>query len=240
MTLGEQLKKLRQERELSQPELSALVGIEQSYLSKLENDKSVPSNEIFQKILTSLSLTLDQFLAMFDLHDSKKQLIQIPMIDAWFKQQQQLNMVNQRKYLYICSTLIVVAVTLFFIGFSKLVFHEIKYQYNSRGIVLAGEPNDIFHEWSSLIDGSNDKEYRKNRAKKKIEMAMRQDKSQLLEDVNQGAYFVVQVNGGKRLYYFDQNQNVKHAGNAWLMILGVLLFSAGIMGFVLERRLYKL
>jgi transcriptional regulator with XRE-family HTH domain len=38
MTLGEQLKKLRNEKALSQPDLADLTGIEQSYLSKLEND----------------------------------------------------------------------------------------------------------------------------------------------------------------------------------------------------------
>jgi transcriptional regulator with XRE-family HTH domain len=36
MTLGEQLKKLRNEKALSQPDLADLTGIEQSYLSKLE------------------------------------------------------------------------------------------------------------------------------------------------------------------------------------------------------------
>jgi transcriptional regulator with XRE-family HTH domain len=44
MTLGEQLKKLRNEKALSQPDLGNIAGIEQSNLSELENDKSMPSN----------------------------------------------------------------------------------------------------------------------------------------------------------------------------------------------------
>jgi transcriptional regulator with XRE-family HTH domain len=43
MTLG---KKLCARHNLSQPELAEKIGSEQSYLSKLENDKYVPSNEI--------------------------------------------------------------------------------------------------------------------------------------------------------------------------------------------------
>ena len=58
MTLGEQLKKLRNAKALSQPDLANLAGIEQSYLSKLENDKSMPSNEIFRKLLAAFNLSL--------------------------------------------------------------------------------------------------------------------------------------------------------------------------------------
>jgi len=239
MTLGEQLKKLRQERELSQPELSALVGIEQSYLSKLENDKSVPSNEIFQKILTSLNINLEQFLALFDFRDSKNQLVQIPMIDAWFKQQQQVNVVNQRKYLYICSALIVVAITLFFTGFSKLVFNERYYQYESPGIVLKGEPNNIFYNWGDLIDRSQE-DHRKIFTAKKIEMTKRRDDVIYLSPINQGQRFTKEVVGGKREYHLDKETEIPQSINAWLQVLGILLLGAGIMGFILERKFYKL
>ena len=55
MTLGEQLKKLRNAKDLSQPDLANIAGIEQSYLSKLENDKSIPSNDISRKLLLHFS-----------------------------------------------------------------------------------------------------------------------------------------------------------------------------------------
>lgn len=57
-TFGTQLKHYRSELKLSQPEFAEQVGIEQSYLSKLENDKSVPSNDTFRSILTALNLTI--------------------------------------------------------------------------------------------------------------------------------------------------------------------------------------
>lgn len=62
MTLDEQLKKLRAEKSPSQPELAELAGIEQSYLSKLENDKSLPSNEVLRKLLKAFSLSVAQLL----------------------------------------------------------------------------------------------------------------------------------------------------------------------------------
>jgi len=43
MNFGERIKQLRTARNMTQPQLAEAIGIEQSYLSKLENDKSVPS-----------------------------------------------------------------------------------------------------------------------------------------------------------------------------------------------------
>ena len=60
-TLGQQVKQLRNNKKLSQPEFAQQVGIEQSYLSKLENDKSIPSNEIFRALLIALDLSIDEF-----------------------------------------------------------------------------------------------------------------------------------------------------------------------------------
>lgn len=56
MHFGERLKQLRTERGLTQPQLAQAAGIEQSYLSKLENDKSVPSAEMFSTLLAGLGM----------------------------------------------------------------------------------------------------------------------------------------------------------------------------------------
>ena len=40
MTFGEKLRRLRNDKVHTQPELAELMGIEQSYLSKLQNDSS--------------------------------------------------------------------------------------------------------------------------------------------------------------------------------------------------------
>jgi transcriptional regulator with XRE-family HTH domain len=113
MTLGEQLKKLRNAKALSQPDLASLAGIEQSYLSKLENDKSVPSNDIFRKLLMAFELSLPQFLIAFDQSYIASQLTQIPDVEYWFKQHNQLQLNSQRRFLYTCSVFIVLAVTFF-------------------------------------------------------------------------------------------------------------------------------
>lgn len=81
MTLGEQIRILRNAKGLSQPELANLAQIEQSYLSKLENDKSLPSNDIFRQLLNGLSLSLADFLQGFDKQYLHNHLRQIPDIE---------------------------------------------------------------------------------------------------------------------------------------------------------------
>ncbi|MEQ8954557.1 MAG: helix-turn-helix transcriptional regulator, partial [Gammaproteobacteria bacterium] len=51
MNFGEKLRLLRTEKGWHQPELAEKLGIEQSYLSKLENGHSLPSGEILDNVL---------------------------------------------------------------------------------------------------------------------------------------------------------------------------------------------
>jgi len=240
MTLGEYLKKLRQERGLSQPEMSELAGIEQSYLSKLENNKSIPSNDIFRNLLLALKLELQEFLSGLDKASIRQHYCQIPDIEHWLNQQDTSGAMSQRRFLYICSALIVIAVTLFYIGFSKQVFSEVRFQYESRGVILEGEPKDIFHSWMRLIPEPNGTHaHREAMARKGREMAQRQDTEYYLTEENLGTQFVMEVKGGTRLFYFDKEELVARPVNAWLQVLGVLLITMGIMGFILERRFFK-
>lgn len=236
MTLGEQLKKLRNAKALSQPDLANIAGIEQSYLSKLENDKSMPSNDIFRKLLTAFELSLPQFLAAFDKSYLLAQLSQIPDIENWLKQQQKSQMVNQRRYLYLCSALIVLALTLFYTGQSKILLPETQFQYYSEGIILAGEPKDVFDDWQRLISReAGNKVFEQ----KKIEMTQRKDEEYRLSEIFLGQRYVVTLPEGIRVFRADGEKTIVNQGNAWLTIVGVFLFFMGIMGFFIERRLYK-
>ena len=66
MNFGARLKQIRTDRELTQPQFAELIGIEQSYLSKLENDKSQPSAEMFGNIIKALGMAPEAFLADLD------------------------------------------------------------------------------------------------------------------------------------------------------------------------------
>lgn len=238
MSLGEKIKSLRQEKGYSQPELAEKVGIEQSYLSKLENDKSIPSNDIFRQILTALNVELSEFLAMFSKEQLNSTLKQIPDIEHFINQKSQVNYENCRQFLTVSSALIVLAVTLFYTGFSKELFSERFFRYHSDGVVLAGEPNNIFNNWSDFIAEQGKDRVEAHRTKK-LEMAKREDGHYLYLPENVGRQFVKEGKGGTRFYELNGETQKKRSINAVLQMLGVLLFSAGVMGFLLERRLFK-
>lgn len=243
MTLGEQLKKLRAEKSLSQPELAELAGIEQSYLSKLENDKSLPSNEVFRKLLSAFSLTAEQLIEPLEKSYIKKNLLVIADIEQLYQQASVKQLKLQRNLLYIASTLIVFAVTLFYVGYSKQVFNENLYEYRSYGVVLVGEPSDIFQNWHALINIKDRNEKDEIMRQQKVVMAQRSDILVKLIPENKGYYFEMPVEGGSRLFQrskHDMPLQQPRAINAWLQVLGVLLLVSGIMGFVLERRLFTL
>jgi transcriptional regulator with XRE-family HTH domain len=239
MTLGKKLKSLRAEHNLSQPELAEKIGIEQSYLSKLENDKSVPSNDIFNNILQAFNITLEQFVSDFSQGVELERLRQIPDVEHYFSNQQKHKQNNQRRFLYMSSLLIVLATTLFYIGFSKQLFSEIQFQYESDGVLKEGEPINALSHWQLLLtlEQREDQSFWHQR---KLDAAKRIDEKALSFFVHQGPYFRVDIKDGYRHYRLMDKRELNRPVNAWLQVLGVFLFSAGIMGFVLERRLFKI
>ncbi len=241
-TLGEQFKKIRAEKGLSQPELAELAGIEQSYLSKLENGKSLPSSEVLRKLLNAFKLTLAELIAPLDKSYIKSNLLAINDIDQLYQQVNIKQLNQQRNMLYLASSLIVIAVTLFYIGYAKQVFNEILYEYRSDGVVLAGEPSDVFRKWHELIDIKDRNEKDEKMRQLKVVMAQRSDVLVKLIPENKGYYFEETVEGGIRLFTKSKHDlpiAEPRAINAWLQVLGVLLFVRGIMGFILERRFFN-
>lgn len=249
MNFGERLKSIRHKKGLSQPELAEITGIEQSYLSKLENDKSLPSNDIFRRLLSGLELSLESFVKGINEELLRTKLVAIHDIEVWLNKHNESQQQRRYRFLWFASILIVLGTTIFYAGYGGLFVSETKYRYFSDGIVLEGEPIDVFRTWHRLIpevntfseDAKKQMELsRQVTIEKSVEMAKRKLRHELLLDQYRGDSFEVTVDGGRR-YYLDsgvfKNEGKPYFINALLQVLGVLLFSSGIMGFVLERKL---
>lgn len=61
-TFGQVIRKARREQEYSQRELAKLIGVDYTYLSKLENDHAgyPPSQEVIESLATHLSLDAEK------------------------------------------------------------------------------------------------------------------------------------------------------------------------------------
>ncbi|WP_448547126.1 helix-turn-helix transcriptional regulator [Thalassotalea fusca] len=239
MTLGNYIKQRRATLGQSQPELAEVIGIEQSYLSKLENDKSIPSNDIFRRLLSALNSSVEDVVATLDKNYVQTQLLAIADIETHIKQHQARSLKSQRNYLYSCGILIVIAITFIFTGYSKLLFSEKHYVYESSGIILPGEPKHIFHQWERMVVGTDEQPRHKLLDVKRAEMTKRTNIEHVVESRYQGEEFMKDVEGGQRYFYLDTHTDISRSENAWLQIIGVLLLAAGVYGLIIERRLYR-
>ena len=62
MAIGENLKRLRREKSLTQGELSKLTGIELNHISKMERNDSDPKLSTIYKLMRALNCTADALL----------------------------------------------------------------------------------------------------------------------------------------------------------------------------------
>lgn len=225
MTLGEYIKDARAKMQLSQPQLAEQIGIEQSYLSKLENDKSLPSNEVFRRLLSALNIPLAAFIATFSVQE-QQQLTAIADVELYLKQQGNKQQRNLGWLVLSLSFVFALGAACFYAGFQALCFPERLYQYESRGVVLPGESAFVFTDWdqSYSVFPSTDKEMQQ----KKKEMYQRL--AQLTEHSfeHKGEYYIRTVDGGSRTFEYKTPSRVSRTGNTVLQLLGLFLmvFSA--------------
>ena len=228
MKLGERLRQIRQARGLTQPELADAIGIEQSYLSKLENDKYVPSADIFGRILEVFEFDVDEFVDDLD-HPSRAQLRQIPIVANYYEQQKQLIIGNRRRWLFICSTLLAFGAGLLYAGSVRLFVPAEVYHYQSWGIVLDGEQKEVFLNARSDPFSQESAELLQKRTNKDF----------LTTRSYRGSIFNIPTEGGSRTYRLERVERVGSWVNKAVASLGVILAVFGLTGFVYERKLAR-
>lgn len=239
MNFGERIKQLRTERTMTQPQLAEAIGIEQSYLSKLENDKSVPSPDIFQAILHAFGLEVEALLAGVDDNIVRGDLKQIPEVAEYLKKSMMVKIHSVKRWLFTSAAACVIGLTLVVAGYRGLLISNLQHEYCSQGIVLTGEPPDIFRSYEWLLSQRigageiDDDQYHKLQ----LAYANRINKQCILLNDYRGQLFVTPVSGGYRYYTNSGSSTFEKPGNRYLMLLGSLLAIGGVFGFFVEFRL---
>jgi transcriptional regulator with XRE-family HTH domain len=62
MTLGEKIRNIRHNNDMSQDELAKNLRINRNYLSRIETDKSVPTSDILYNLAEIFSISIDSLL----------------------------------------------------------------------------------------------------------------------------------------------------------------------------------
>jgi transcriptional regulator with XRE-family HTH domain len=230
MNLGEKLRQLRQDQDLTQPELAEAIGIEQSYLSKLENGKYVPSSDVFGRILEVFKLSVGDFVEDLD-HRSRLQLRQVPAVASHFDREKQLIIGNRRRWLLGSAVLLALGAGLIYGGVTKLFVPVMLYQYRSHGIVLEGESRELFRILDLSCAGAG--------CDARVPLEARLDEKFLTTRRFRGDVFNVPVDGGSRTYYRASSRTTDPWLNKAVAALGVFLAVFGFTGIALEKKLSR-
>lgn len=248
MNIGEKIKQLRTEKNLTQPQLAEAIGIEQSYLSKLENDKSVPSADIFASILHGLQIDVGSFLQGVDEAIVQGSLKQIPEVALYLNARASIKLHSIKRWLFSSAISCVLGLSMIIAAEKCLLFSSVEYEYVSNGVLHDGEPSDFIESWKRyeaatpcdymIKDDCKDK--REVLAAKEKIMATRQVVETIFTTKNQGKYIYKNVESGRRVFELRQVYSILHLGNRIMELLGVMLFCSGIFGFFVEFRLRKI
>jgi transcriptional regulator with XRE-family HTH domain len=236
---GEKVRQLRTERNLTQPQLAQAIGIEQSYLSKLENDKSVPSADIFQAILKAFSIDVASLLAGVDEKQIHSDLRQVPEVADHLKAQIITRIHSIERWLYGSGVALALGLALGLAGYRGLLFAQMQYNYESPGVLQPGEAPDFFDRYGGLLrqQVSADLINEQERIARVIEIESRKSLDYRLLDEYRGQGFLEKTPGGNRFFFFHHASAHERPQNRWLMFIGALLACGGIVGFVVEARL---
>jgi transcriptional regulator with XRE-family HTH domain len=236
---GEKVRQLRTDRNLTQPQLAQAIGIEQSYLSKLENDKSVPSADIFQAILKAFSIDVATLLAGVDEKQIRSDLRQVPEVADHLKSQVVTRIHSVRRWLYASGIALALGLGLGLAGYRGMLFSNMQYDYESVGVLQPGEAPDFFDSYGGILreQVAAGQITERQRSARVLEIEARKSRDYRLIDEYRGQGFMEKVPGGSRFYTFRNPSGYARPQNRWLMFIGTLLACGGLVGFVVEARL---
>lgn len=231
MTLGEQLKNLRQQKGWTQPEAAEHIGIEQSYLSKLENDKSTPSADLFDSLLTGYQIDVAGLVEPLS-PKQQNSLRNIPAVADYLKLVQQQQAKQNRGWLIGSLASFSAGILLLALGYFKVLAPGETYIYESKGITKQGESPRHFEDWTSQRHFLNDDAFKKLSK----EIYQRKSPKSIVKDTFVGEFFIEEEGEGLRFYSYQGSHAAQDKISLLLMALGTTLTATALYCLFLARR----
>lgn len=243
MNFGEKLKQIRTAKNLTQPQFAEAIGIEQSYLSKLENDKSQPSAEMFSAILKALQMAPAEFLADMDRNVLQSTLRHIPEVSQFLNGAVQRRLHDARKFIWAAAAACLLGFAMMLAASEGIFFANNLYKYSSPGVIVTGESDQIFEQFRRI---------------QQLRMMARtismEDQQKLLADFeanrvkvqtmqvwgHRGTVFFEDSAGGRRKFELVDSALVRAPQNQLLHYLGALLAFAGLLLLLVEWRMGRI
>lgn len=227
MRFGDYIRNVRQEFRWNQPEAAKQIGIEQSYLSKLESGKSFPSEEVFASLMSAYDLDLNKlteqlFPAEID------HLREIAQVRASILRRDSNTRNSIQRWLIGGVCLLMLGGG--FLGTAWLGEDRViaKFQYKSEGVILDGESLDAFEIIGDSIDVPQARQQ---------EMIQRVDEEYRAIEEYRGVVFFETVANGRRVwrFYGSSNEEIRSALR-WFLIPAVMLIMGAFGCFFASYR----
>jgi len=235
MQFGHYLKYKRTELGWTQPDAAAKIGIEQSYLSKLETGKSTPSDDIFIRIRDIYSIDISHLVEKVFQEDLNK-LSDIPVIKSAVYHYKKHQIVIMRRWLL--TGLISLMIGSAFIASCFVPDStEFDYLYRSQGVLQPGEDLSTFDRLSDSISFFSNREEDKLKLEEfRRKIMLRLAPIETTFKTNRGNRYIENVNEGVRV--FDRVKITEKKITLfpkWFLIPGIAFFVGGLSCFYIAR-----
>ena len=243
MNFGEKLKRIRTEKNLTQPQFAEAIGIEQSYLSKLENDKSLPSAEMFTTIVTALELDPKAFLGDIDKQTLHTTLRHIPEVSQFLNGAATSRIHDARKYWYGAAAACALGFALMLAANDGIFYSNTWYKYESKGVIRDTEADNIYDRFKEIV-----------LLKMLAKTITFEERSRLMAEFetdrvrpltveyrdDHGSVFVEKVAGGRRKFDLAGTRHARPLANKVLQYLGALFAFCGVLALFVEWRVRRI
>jgi transcriptional regulator with XRE-family HTH domain len=243
MNFGEKLKQIRTDKGLTQPQFAEAIGIEQSYLSKLENDKSVPSADMFTTILNGLGMDAATFLKGVDDEVLTTTLRHIPAVSQFKTHTVAVQVHNSKQWLFGSALAWILGFALMLAANDGIFFSNKLYKYISPGVILSGEAENIFETHRDILNLRQTAKLIsfEEFARLQAEFLANRSRPVTLElPVNRGTVFFEPAENGRRRFELIKTEYIQPPGNRVLQFLGATVMVCGFVGLFLDWRLRRL
>lgn len=243
MNFGERLKQIRIEKGLTQPQFAQLAGIEQSYLSKLENDKSVPSADMFSTILSGLDMDESTFLKEVDPDFLATTLRHIPAVARFNTKVVAVQVNGTKQWLYGSALAWVLGFALMLAANDGIFFSNKLYKYTSPGVILPGEAEHIFENHKQILSlklAANILTFQEMSKELQAFQVSRSRPVTVEWPDSRGTLYVEKAENGRRRFELIDTVHVQAPGNRILQFLGAIVFACGFVGLFIEWQLRRL
>ncbi len=225
MKFGDYLRQLREKNQWTQPIAAEHIGIEQSYLSKLESGKSVPSDEVFGKLSEAYQIDLEDLtdaVAAADLALLKN----VTPVATSIEQTNVRKAQSTHRWLLTAVMCLMIGGACLGIALvpdaSQPAFH-----YRSDGVLKPGEDLTAF----SIINDTSDRS-----ATARQQFVNRIDQQDRVFPNHRGDSFVESVDGGKRYFQLiSQGQVESKSIRKWFIAPALALLLGAFGCFFIAR-----